>query len=67
MQNQYLNTYLVYLRVMMHRGDIDLDGYNRGVSDVITMIKSESNERPHLSAFLEAWRQSPKNQLTMEA
>ena len=54
MQNQYLNTYLVYLRVMMHRGDIDLDGYNRGVSDVITMIEVESNERPHLGAFLEA-------------
>jgi len=49
-----LNTYSVYLRVMMHRGDIDLDGYNRGVSDVITMIEVESNERPHLGAFLEA-------------
>ena len=60
-----LNTYLVYLRVMMHRGDIDLDGYNRCVSDVITMIEAESNERQHLSAFLDAWVQSPNNQFTM--
>jgi hypothetical protein len=32
---------------MMHRGDIYLDGYNRGVSDVITMIEAKRNELPH--------------------
>ena len=46
-ETDILNTYLVYLRFMMHQCDIDLDGYNRGVSDVITMIEAKRNELPH--------------------
>ena len=46
-ETDILNTYLVYLRFMMHRGDIDLDGYKRGVSDVITMIEAKRNKLPY--------------------
>ena len=46
-ETDILNTYSVYLRFMMHRGDIDLDGYNRGVSDVITIIEAKRNKLPH--------------------
>ena len=66
-ETDILNTYLVYLRFMMHQCDIDLDGYNRGVSDVITMIETKRNKLPHWGAFLDAWGQSPNNQLTIEA
>jgi predicted PolB exonuclease-like 3'-5' exonuclease len=30
-ETDVLNTNLVYLRLMMHRGGIDLDGYNRSI------------------------------------
>ena len=66
-ETDILNTYLVYLRFMIHQCDIDLDGYNRGVSDVITMIETKRNKLPHWGAFLDAWGQSPNNQLTIEA
>ena len=46
-ETDILSTYLVYLRFMMHRGDIYLDGYNRDVSDVIPMIEAKRNELPH--------------------
>ena len=46
-ETDILNTYSVYLRFMMHRGDIDLDGYNQDVSDVITMIEAKRNKLPH--------------------
>ena len=50
---------------MMHRGGIDLDGYNRGITDVITMIEADRIDRPHLGTFLDAWGQSSNSQFTM--
>jgi len=54
-ETDVLNTYLVYLRYQLTRGAIAKDGYNRAVADVISLIEAEGAERPHLSAFLEAW------------
>ena len=66
-ETDVLNTYLVYLRFMMHQGRIDLDGYNRGITDIIAMIEAGRNDRPHLGAFLDAWGVSSNNQFTMKA
>ena len=66
-ETDVLNTYLVYLRFMMHRGGIDLDGYNRGIKDVITMIDAERDDRPHLGSFLDAWGKASNGQFTMES
>ncbi len=54
-ETDVLNTYLVYLRLMHHRGTISTDGYNRAVADVIALIEAETAERPHLGEFMEAW------------
>jgi len=54
-ETDVLNTYLVYLRFMLHRGTLELEAYNRAVADVITLIETEGGERKHLQAFMDAW------------
>lgn len=67
MHNRCVDTYLVYLCFMMHRGGVDLDEYNRGITDVITMIEAERDDRPHLRAFFsDTWRVPSNNQFTMK-
>ncbi|MEQ8665191.1 MAG: 3'-5' exonuclease [Rhodospirillales bacterium] len=60
-ETDVLNTYLVYLRHMLHRGKIDTDGYNRAVSDIIGLIDAEGTSRPHLAEFMEAWGEASNN------
>ncbi len=60
-ETDVLNTYLVYLRLMHHRGKMSTDGYNRAVADVISLIEVEGETRPHLREFLEAWGESSDN------
>lgn len=66
-ETDVLNTYLVYLRFMMHRGAIDRSAHNRAVADVITMIEAEQAKRPHLGAFLEAWGAASGNKFALNA
>jgi len=54
-ETDVLNTYLLYLRFMHHKGQLTTDNHNKAVSDVISMIQAEGNERPHLMAFMDAW------------
>jgi predicted PolB exonuclease-like 3'-5' exonuclease len=65
-ETDVLNTYLVYLRHMLHRGVLPLDGYNRAIADVIALIKAEKDARPHLGGFLEAWGQASGNKFMLE-
>ena len=60
-ETDVLNTYLVYLRHMLHRGKIDTDGYNRAVSDIIGLIDAEGAQRPHLAEFMDAWGEASNN------
>ncbi len=60
-ETDVLNTYLVYLRYQLTRAKITKDGYNRAVADVVSLIEGESESRPHLGAFLEAWGRASKN------
>jgi predicted PolB exonuclease-like 3'-5' exonuclease len=49
-----LNTYLIYLRFQLMRGELDPQRYAAEVAQV--EAKLEHSERPHLRQFLEAWR-----------
>ena len=60
-ETDVLNTYLVYLRHRLHAGGLSLEGYNRAVADVISLIEAEGAERPHLTAFLDAWGEASGN------
>lgn len=60
-ETDVLNTYLVYLRTMMHTGTQTVDAYNRAVADLIAFIEAEGSERPHLLEFLAAWGEASGN------
>ncbi len=60
-ETDVLNTYLVYLRHMLHRGRISIDGYNHAVSDIVSLIEAEGAERPHLIEFMDAWGEASGN------
>lgn len=65
-ETDVLNTYLVYLRYQLTRGQMTKDGYNRAVADVISLIEAEQNERPHLGQFLEAWGEAAGNTFLLD-
>lgn len=65
-ETDVLNTYLVYLRLMQHRGKLSLEDHNRAVADVIAMIESEGEARPHLAEFMDAWGQASNNNFMLE-
>ena len=60
-ETDVLTTYLVYLRLMVHRGTIGIDGYNAAISFIVAMIEQEAGERPYLNDFMEAWGQASGN------
>ncbi|MBL6958341.1 MAG: 3'-5' exonuclease [Rhodospirillales bacterium] len=64
-ETDVLNTYLVYLRHMLHRGSQTVDGYNRAVADIVSLIETERESRPHLGQFLEAWGEASGNEFML--
>ena len=54
-ETDVLNTYLVYLRFELMRGRLDHEGYARETRLVRETLAREA--RPHLEAFLQAWRE----------
>jgi len=64
-ETDVLNTYLVYLRHMHHRGAFSTESHNRAVADVITLIEQEGDTRPHLKQFMEAWGEACNNQFLL--
>lgn len=65
-ETDVLNTYLVYLRLQLHRAVLGKDAYNRAVADVIAYIDAEKAARPHLGAFLDAWGESSGNRFLLD-
>jgi predicted PolB exonuclease-like 3'-5' exonuclease len=57
-ETDVLNTYLLYLRFMHHRGDITTSGYNKAISDILMMIDNERKRCPHLGEFYDAWKEA---------
>ena len=53
-ETDVLNTYLVYLRFEMLRGNLDSNIYTQELTRVRDTLKSEN--KPHLRAFLDAWK-----------
>jgi predicted PolB exonuclease-like 3'-5' exonuclease len=49
-----LNTYLIYLRFQLMRGELDAARYQGEIEQI--EHKLEQSDRPHLRAFLDAWR-----------
>ncbi len=64
-ETDVLNTYLVYLRLMHHKGTISTEAYNRGIADIVALIETEGEARPHLREFMEAWGASSGNTFTL--
>jgi predicted PolB exonuclease-like 3'-5' exonuclease len=52
-ETDVLNTFLVYLRFELIRGNLDQPGYDLEVRRVRDLLKAEG--KPHWKAFLEAW------------
>ncbi len=60
-ETDVLNTYLLYLRHMHHRGTLPADGFRKANADLLAYLEAEAPERPHLGAYLAAWAAlSPK-------
>lgn len=57
-ETDVLNTYLVYLRYMHHRGVLPGEAYDSAIGDVVSLLKSEGQERLHLQEFLREWQKS---------
>lgn len=64
-ETDVLNTYLVYLRHMLHRGKLSTESYNRAIADVVSLIESEGDTRPYLKDFMEAWGVASGNSFTV--
>ncbi|NOX09437.1 MAG: 3'-5' exonuclease [Gammaproteobacteria bacterium] len=52
-ETDVLNTYLVYLRFEMIRGNLDQDGYDRECDLLKELL--HASDAPHFTEFLEAW------------
>jgi len=55
-ETDVLNTYLVYLRYMQHKGDLSTEGYNQAIGDVLSLIDNQKDKRTHLGEFFDAWQ-----------
>ncbi len=64
-ETDVLNTYLVYLRYMYHRGDITQESYNQAVGDVLSFVKEEQLTRSHLGEFFKAWEEACLGKFTL--
>jgi hypothetical protein len=53
-ETDVLNTYLVYLRFELLRGNLDPAGYDQECGRLRAMLSAES--RPHLQMFAQAWK-----------
>lgn len=53
-ETDVLNTYLVYLRFELLRGNLDTSGYDKELHTVRGVLAAET--KPHLRAFLDAWK-----------
>jgi len=60
-ETDVLNTYLVYLRHMHHKAVLTTEDYNRAIADIVSLIETEGETRPHLAQFMEAWGDSSGN------
>ncbi len=53
-ETDVINTYLIYLRYVLHRGSIKTQNYNKCVSDLISYLKSEIQHKKYAIKYLDA-------------
>ena len=54
-----LNTYLIYLRFMLHQGYIEIDQYNYNIRELIQYLKQQNKN--HFDAFYLEWASACKD------
>ncbi|MCL2566974.1 MAG: 3'-5' exonuclease [Alphaproteobacteria bacterium] len=52
-ETDVLNTYLVYLRYILHTGKITANTYNTAIGDILDFLKD--SQKPHFNDFYTAW------------
>ena len=53
-ETDVLNTYLVYLRFLLMKGDLLPDGYEAEIDELKNYLKEQTE--PHFHEFLEVWQ-----------
>lgn len=61
-ETDVLNTYMVYLRYMLHNGTITKDSYNKSIGEILSFIRN-NEEKKHLQDFFEAWNLAASGKL----
>ena len=54
-ESDVLNTWYLYLKTTLHRGNISLENYNEMVVDTLRYLKDQN--KPHLTEFFEAYNE----------
>ncbi len=57
-ETDVLNTYLVYLRWMQHRGVLRQEDFDIASEELLQFLENEGAERPYLLQFRDAWAES---------
>jgi predicted PolB exonuclease-like 3'-5' exonuclease len=64
-ETDVLNTYLLYLRYMQHRGNLSKINHNKAIEDVLIFIDSHKKNRGYLGDFYDAWNKSSDGKFTL--
>jgi len=53
-----VNTYVLYLRYMLHRGSLTKDGYEQSLQELLDFMAMNQDKKPHFAKYIEAFNQS---------
>jgi predicted PolB exonuclease-like 3'-5' exonuclease len=64
-ETDVLNTFLVYIRYMHHRGTLTTKHYNEAIQSALEIVDNEGDARPHLIEFKQAWEVACKGKFEL--
>lgn len=64
-ETDVLNTYLLYLRHVLHTGLTDHDGYNHAINLTLAWLEERASDIPAYQEFLDAWKISSKGSFNL--
>lgn len=53
-----VNTYVLYLRYMFHRGTLSKEGYDQSLDELLDFMAMNQDEKPHFKKYLDAFNQT---------
>ena len=53
-----VNTYVLYLRYMFHRGTLNMEGYEQSLDELLDFMTMNQDEKPHFKKYLNAFNQT---------